>query len=793
MESNNASVTKQISGMFSGLSNYSLWAKASEWIFYLVIFFAPLWTLKFTIFPIELNKSYLAYFLIIIAGILFLISILKDGWLKISKNWLFPSVAGIVLASLLSALFSVSRASSFLGLGQEATALSSILFFAVSLVLTSLILGNDDKSLKAFLALFLSFAVIAAYQIFQTFFNISFLNWIGRDKTANLLGSWNELGIFSSLIMLLSLTFFNYLPKSGFKIFSGIIFAVSLVLTVVVNYGPTWWVLAAFLIVFLAYLYSRSRDTRSVFRLPFGALIIVIFFILAAPLVAKIATSSGIQFIEVRPSWAATGDVIAGSLKHNFLLGTGPNTFLYDWFLYRSSDITATPFWQVRFVTGVGYIPTLIAETGALGALALLALFIFFFWYGFKVLVLSESQTSFLAAASFLGAAYLWVFAFIYPLGFFSIFLASVLSGMFVGLASSAGVLPVKNISIFERSTTSFITALATIFMIVLGVAWFYVLGENYYGAIIYAKGAEALSRGNYDRAEKHLNDAVAIRPEDRYYRTLTDLGLIRLSLAVNRTGLTRDELRAEFQATLSSVIQNAQQAIALNPTDPANWINIGRVYEAVVPLQVQGSADFAKNSYEEAFKRFPTNPEPYLAEARVELASANPSLKLTKEFLVKSIALKKDYAPAHFLLAQTEVNLGNLTKAITSAENTVILAPNDIGALFQLGLLYYQAGRYSESQAVFEAAVKLNKNYSNARYFLGLLYARAKDNEKALSEFKKILELNPGNAEIEKIISNISSGKNALNGISPPEPSPEKRKTPPLPEISPKKTSPAE
>jgi len=184
-----------------------------------------------------------------------------------------------------------------------------------------------------------------------------------------------------------------------------------------------------------------------------------------------------------------------------------------------------------------------------------------------------------------------------------------------------------------------------------------------------------------------------------------------------------------------------------------------------------------AQSSYAKASEVAPTSPEAYLASARVEILKND--LPKAKDFLDKAIGIKKDYAEAHFLLAQIEATRGNIAGAIKSAENTAYLAPNDVGVLFQLGLLYYQNNQIAESQIVLERAVSIIPSYSNARYFLGLAYARQGNRDKALEQFRNIEVLNPTNAEVKKIIANLSAGKDPLFEIAPP--APEKRPSVPV------------
>jgi tetratricopeptide (TPR) repeat protein len=237
--------------------------------------------------------------------------------------------------------------------------------------------------------------------------------------------------------------------------------------------------------------------------------------------------------------------------------------------------------------------------------------------------------------------------------------------------------------------------------------------------------------------------------------------------------------LRSQFQNLLASSIQNAQSAVNINPLDFLNWTALGQIYEAIVPFKVAGAREAAVGAYQEAAKRAPYDPRPLFAAARVEIQAGD--VKSAYSFLNSSIGVKGDYVPAVFLLAQLEAQQGNITQAISRTEQALYLAPNDVGVLFQLGLLYYQDKNYDNSRLAFEKAVSLNANYSNARYFLGLVYDRQGKKAEAIAQFEKVQELNPGNQEVKTILSNLAKGKPALQGISPPQPSPEKRTEPPL------------
>ncbi|MDO8663259.1 MAG: tetratricopeptide repeat protein, partial [Candidatus Wildermuthbacteria bacterium] len=113
----------------------------------------------------------------------------------------------------------------------------------------------------------------------------------------------------------------------------------------------------------------------------------------------------------------------------------------------------------------------------------------------------------------------------------------------------------------------------------------------------------------------------------------------------------------------------------------------------------------------------------------------------------------------------------GKSQEAIQKLEETKILAPNDIGLAFQLGVVYYQKKDFDKAQGEFERAKILDPSYANARYMLGLVYDKKGARQRAIEEFLKVSESNPSNEEVKKILANLSAGNPALAGIVPEQP----------------------
>jgi len=761
----------------------SVWDKALKYVFIALAFLIPVFVLPFTIFPLEINKAFLTFMGIAVLAVLWLINFIQKGKIKIPKSILLLNLFLLVLVYFFSSIFSENRSLSLIGEGYNLDSFSSIALLSFLAMLTAFFFSETAvSSLFIFYSLFVSSIVIFIFQFMRTVFDTNILPFnIFSVKTSNLFGTWNELGIFFGFTALMSSVFLKFLNKN--KIFFGVILLFSLLGAAVVNFKTAWIVLGVFSLIFLIYIFSSSKDTRSFASLPLVLFIISVLFVFLNPVVGTFLTSANFNYIEVRPSLSGTFDIIKNSLKADPFLGSGPGTFVYNWLNFRPQAINLTQFWAARFNYGVGLVPSFFATAGILAVLLWMCFFVFLILQFFKIIGEEDSEdkeSKSLILASFFGSIYLWVFNIIYVPSFTLTFLAFLFTGLLIAELSKKGRIKIWKISFLSEPKIKFIASLSVLVIIVASLGIFYIFSKKYAASYYFAKGISSFnSDSDLTNAENNILKAVNFDPQDRYFRSLTEIGLFKMQRIINSSSLSADELRAEFQRNLSSTIQYAQLAISANNLDSLNWINMAKVYESVMSLKIEGAASLALNNYAEAVKRDSNNPDNYIAEARVLMQENN--LTEAKNALQKAITLKPDYAVPIFTLAQVEAASGNLDEAIKRTKDTYFLAPNDIGVLFQLGLLYYQKQDFENSKVVFEKTVSLNPNYSNAMYFLGIIYDKGGKKEEAIKVFEKIESLNPDNQEIKKILNNLRKGKNALELIVPPGPSPEKRQRPPV------------
>ena len=776
--------------------NESILENISRYAFLFLALILPIWLLPYTVSPLEFNKAFLFYIVAVFAGLLWLVSILQKAGLRIPKSAALLALAGIVLVWLASSLFSANPMLSLIGAGQEVGTFFSMILLAMALFLASVLFQTEAKAMGFYLTLFVSSSLVFIFQVLHSGFGITLFPWnIFASKIANTIGSWNEVGIFFGFIALLALVFVElfHLGK-GLKLFFLAMFIAALAAVAFVNFTAVWIVLGVFFLVFLVYLSSvllvptaeGGNKTRKFIRFTIVALLIALFFIMAKALVGDFVSALGLTSVEVRPAWASTWEVAKSVLKGNLFLGTGPNTFLYDWLKFKPSGINLTLFWAYPFIAGIGLLPSWLATNGILGILAWLVFFAILLYYGLKIIAYSENETlRGLLIASFFGSLYLWTFAVIYPPGFLLVSLAFLTTGVFIGLLARSGKIKVAEISFLNKPKLSFVFSLAVVLLMIASVASFYLLFEKYWAAYSFNRGLMVFNAGgNIDEAENLITRASRFDQQDSYYQALSQIGLVRIQQLANQTNLPPEEMRTKFQNILGSTIGNAQTATQLNPLNFQNWMLLGQIYETLIPFNIAGSREASLAAYKEATKQAPFDPRPLFFSARVEVQAAD--MKSTRTFLNSSLSIKGDYVPAVFLLAQIEAQEGNLKEAIARTEQTRYLAPNDVGVLFQLGLLHYQDKNYENARLAFEQAIGINPNYSNARYFLGLVYDKQGKISDAIDQFKRIKDLNPDNKEVQQILDNLTKGKPALLGISPPALSPEKRNEPPVNESKP-------
>jgi len=504
---------------------------------------------------------------------------------------------------------------------------------------------------------------------------------------------------------------------------------------VLVNFRVIWVILALTMLLFSSLKFVRQEKIT----LPLICFVVFVVFIFLSSLFPSWANLP----IEIRANLSHTLSIAKEIWKEKqFLLGSGPSTFIYDYTQFPHPGVIQSPLWFLRFTQGFSFLSTLPATMGILGVLSFL-----FLIFCFLRQSLSEKEKEFLIIETGLG--FLFLSLAVYPSFFVEMFFLF----LGLGLLNSQFKQELKidfSPQVQKSKVPELMAFLGVSFFLPISLIGIYFIIQKYV-AFAYSQ------KGDFAKATK-------LDPySDVYWRSLSQR-LVSENKDVSNLFLIQD--------TTNSALNAARKATQINPLDALNWANLAKIYENLIPIE---NADkFAIENYQKALQREPKNPQRFVDLARVLIISADYSQKSekekklaqAKENLSEALKLKPDYAPAHLLLAQIYLKENKLEKANEEIEKIKAAYPQDSGWAFQIGVLYYQNDQIDLAQKEFERAISLTPNYSNARYFLGLIYDKKGEREKAIEQFERIRVFNPENEEVKKILENLRKGKRALEGI---------------------------
>lgn len=740
---------------------------------------------------VEISKTYLLAFGVAFGFIFWIIGRLVDGTLSVPKNLFVVSSTVLVFVFFLSALFSPAPSVSFGGQSFEIGTFASMLLFVGFFILATVVFRNAKHVTMVYLALFVGFMVSSLFQLLYLFLGSKYLA-LGTffNSTSNLIGKWNDYAIFVGLIALLGLLTIELFQLNKIqKIIITAILVVSTFFLALINFISVWIVLGVFALVVFIYTLSVRRlgegeNALKVFPFPsFIAVVVCLLFILGNTLVGGFLSSKfGIFQTEVRPSLSSTAQVVKASMWKHPILGEGPNRFSEAWSLYHAQDVNNSLFWDTNFTSGFGLIPSFVVTTGALGILSWLVFIVLFVWFGVRYALRfnGERVVNYSLVSTFVLSLYLWIFAIIYNPGVVPFALAFGFSGMMIGLAIAKGYIDEFQISFLKDPRHSFFSILALVVVLIALIGGVYVVIEKLAGTIAYARSSQVPNTPDgMDLADLRLSKAITLDANDSYYRNLALLSMVKLNTLINKQDVSKETLKTQFQALFGRATAAAQAAINLDRTNAQNWITIGQVYQAVVPLSIPGAYENAKQAYQEAQKRSPLNPGIELILARLDVDKKDTTG--ARAHIEQALKLKPNYTEAVFLLSQIEVSEGNIDKAITRVENAATLDPNNGNLFFQLGLLKYNNKDWEGAVGAFERSVIINPSSLNTHYFLGLAYDKSGNAALALKQFKALATQIKDNESLNKIIANLEAGRPAIETV---EPTPEKSKELPVKEV---------
>ena len=783
----------------------------SKYSIYVLALLLPVFFLPWTFNILDFNKQALLAVLVFVSLFAWMINVLISGKIKFNLTGFYIPLGIFVLIVLASTIFSLWNYGSFWGWPLATNeSFFTILCFALMAVLMINVLEKSNL-IMSFYLFTISWFLVLIYGILQIFGKFIFRFDFAKTISFNTVGTIFSVSILTAVIMPL-IIFLLINSKRAWKIFFTVYLVVSAFFLLLINFSVAWWVLmlSSALIIIFGTMKKDSFDTRWL-TLPMFFLAISLLFSLFKFQVSGLPNVAPEVYLNQKTSF----EIIKGALKENPVLGSGPGTFVYDFSKFRNPALNLSNFWEIRFENGNSKVSNILATTGVLGGLSFLLMIAFFVFYGIKFLFKKEKVKGASAENILLqDGLSIGLFSGIIAIVFGYFFYSSNLTLDFVLFFFAAGFIALnfgerREIVLKPSSFATLGTTFSFTLAFILGLGLFILEGQRYFAEASYMSGVRKMQAQKLDATIKNMEKAVVLNSRsegiDLYLRQLSQVYLRKIG-EVTSSGASQEEISKNVQILITSAINSAKMATDLNPKNVANWENLGVIYQNMIGV-ISDPDDWVIKTYDEAIKLDPSNPYLVLQKGAALLRKAelvvkekadekNKILINAQNQFEKSISLKSDYFLPHLYMSVLYQMKDKKTEAIREMEEASRLSGGNTGVIFQLGLLYYRDQDYNNAEKAFVVATTVDPNFANALYFLGLTYEEKGQRTKALEKFRKVLELNHSNEEIKKIVSNLESGKRALEGISEPEQSvvpkeeepSEKLPVPPIPKETKKK-----
>jgi tetratricopeptide (TPR) repeat protein len=786
------------------------------WTYYALAVLVPLFFLPWTSEVLEWNKRALVMVGAAVVGLAWLGRGLVSRRMEYRHSLVTLLVGLFVAVTAASALLAPNPYFSLVGdSGQQKAALVTVLGLAVLLAVGVQVWRDPADVRKLSVAVVVGGFIAALFGFLQAWApGGHYLLPFAFAKSS----SFTTVGTFASLAAYLAFTAtlaggMLLSPHSDHacsgrwcratNVFLFIAAVLMIFMVAVVEFTPVLIGLIAGALVLVGFAIAHAGRMRGVS----GIFVPVIALIVAG---ITLATSFPINLkvpAELMPSLKTSAHIAWQTVQTKPIFGSGPGTFLADYARFKPREVNETQFWDVRFDRSSSRFFTILATTGIIGALSYLFLCAGVILLAVRKLRRGDEQSWHVLVGVFAGWLSLFVIRFFYSSTMTLEFAFWLATAMVVALTARGG----RESSVeFDNSPRAGLSvAFAFIVAAVAATAGAAAMAFRYSAEASYAYALN-LDRngGTRDQIVGEMVKAVRGNPQsDVYLRNLAVGRLAQTNDALNEADPAKKEgekdadyrqrLEEARQARIRRAGAYAEQSIRLaneatrvDPTMPANWIALASIYQNLSGFTT-GAADESIKAFQKAMEIDPSNPaipteigKLYLAQsdaARADLASKDQAVKdaaqtKVNDLLAKAmeqfnaaVALKSDYAPAHYQIALALDRQDKLKEAIAKMESVTKYNPNDVGVAFQLSLLYYRDGRKDEALRWMQALVRFAPNFSNARWYLASMLEEKNDLDGAIAQLEEVAKLAPGNTAVQERLSAVKAKK---AGTPTPKPS---------------------
>jgi hypothetical protein len=615
----------------------------------------PLLFLSTTTDAFVLPKQLLLIGLTSLALLFFALRTIVDGKLKLRTSPFDMPVILFAVVAFLSAVLSVNR--------FDALIAFTPLFFVTLLYFVIVNAAKNEKQLLFLLGTLTLGAVLSATLTVFSFFNLHLLPFeYAKSQAFTTFGSLLDQALYLAIVLPIA-GYFGYgyvnamnAPKRAAA--TGAANPFSTQIDTGVQKKESQKYMAAFAGSFIVIAIALS-------------LTVYLLFTSQKPLILPFDT--GLQ-----TAMSAISQGSANIFK-SLLLGSGFGTFLNDFTQFKPAQYNGNPtLWAFTFFRSSSFVMELLATTGLLGVIS----------FGFIVFRVVKQKTFFLPLILAILAAIALPFSFtLVALFFILLALFAVVcihnnpnkygeAEMYL-VAFKKGLLAVTpegdrvSQSPSERKFSKVLPIFFMLIMAVLiGLPLFFVTRFTL-SDLIFQRSLVAASQN--DGIETYELQAASINTfpyRDIYYRSFSQTNLaLANALAVNQEGASPS---AETQKNILTLIQQSinagRTAVTVSPMTSFNWNNLSSVYRSLIGFG-ENADQFTILTLNQAIALDPNNPQQYIDLGGVyyQLGQYDEAIR---QFQI-AINLKQDYANAYYNLGHALEEKGEYAQAL-SAYNVV-------------------------------------------------------------------------------------------------------------------------
>ncbi len=637
---------KQVISYLDNASVYSLS------IFLLLL---PLFFLTVNTDPFILPKQMLLIIVVAISGILLGVKTLIEGKIRLRATPFDLPLVLLAVASLISAVLAVNKTDALISFIP--------FFFAITLYF---VITNSVKHASQLLILLDGLIIgttLASLSAVLSYFNIYPLPFPATHVTYfNTFGSLLDQAMFLALVLPIT----GYFVHSLFK-----------------NLRPGSQKSHVFghanadapqAITPAAIAFSVS------FLLILAGLAITVYQLAATqkPLILPLQTGFQTAFAAISQD---TGRVFWG-----FLFGSGPGTFITDFTRFKPAEYNLSQdLWTFTFFRSSTFVLELLATTGILTLIA----FLFLIYKCLKERGFFLPLILAIISAFILPFSPTLVILFFVLLGLFAVIHAhnnpnkfTEVEFYFVALKRGLIAVKTEEESVRLNPQETKYSKLLPIFFVLLLIAFigipFYYSARLFISDMLYQKSLVAYSQNNGLATYNLQIASVNMLPRDVYFRALSQ---VNMALALNLAQRTKSggKPSSQDQQNILTLIQQSitagRNAAIIAPLTSFNWSNLSSIYRNLIGFG-QNADQFAILTNQQATALDPKNPLQY-----VDLGGIYYQLGLyddaIRQFQI-AIGLKNDYPNAYYNLGHALEMKGSLNEAKAAYQIVQTLVKND-------------------------------------------------------------------------------------------------------------------